>query len=199
MANTTKVQRTRDPDSKRLAIIQVGERLFAQMGFEHTKMSAIAAEAGVAVGTLYRLFPDKASLLAALHRKMEDQFIAAMHAGWSRGESYSQRFDYLIESLLEELISVRKTMPLYMMTKNIVGASDHRPGERIMKEIEALYTTAVDAGAARSFPDGYQAAIGHALIEGTFRAWIMDPTKARRLVVQKETQHLLKRAFQIRE
>ena len=128
---------------------------------------------------------------------MEEQFIAAMHRGWARGEAYSQRFDYLVECLLDELISVRKTMPLYMMTKNVVGASDHQPGERIMQEIAALYALAVDAGAARAFPDGYQAAIGHALIEGTFRAWVMDPTKARRVVVQKETQELLKRAFQI--
>ena len=197
MVKTTNTRRTRDPEAKLRAIIQAGEKLFAGKGFEHTKMSAIAAEAGVAVGTLYRLFPDKPSLLAALHRKMEEQFIAAMHRGWARGEAYSQRFDYLVECLLDELISVRKTMPLYMMTKNVVGASDHQPGERIMQEIAALYALAVDAGAARAFPDGYQAAIGHALIEGTFRAWVMDPTKARRVVVQKETQELLKRAFQI--
>jgi len=193
--NTTK--RTRDPDAKSLAILEAGEHLFARNGFERTKMSDIAKQAKVAVGTLYRLFPDKPSLLAALHKRIEDGFINAMQAGWLRGDTYPDRFDYLIESLLDELIRVRKAMPLLMMTRNIVGAARHEPGLRVMNEIRSLYQEAVDEGAARAFPDGYQAALGHAIIEGAFRAWLMEPTEARRVIVQHETQRLLKRAFQI--
>lgn len=197
MSDLRKPKRTRDPGAKFLAILKAGEYLFSANGFERTKMSDIAKRAGVSVGTLYRLFPDKPSLLAALHRQMEDGFIHAMQSGWSRGNSYPDRFDYLIENLLDELIRVRETMPLYMMTKNIVGAAQHQPGARVMNEIQTLYQEAVNMGAARSFPDGYQAAIGHALIEGAFRAWLMEPTEMRRAIVQQETQALLKRAFQI--
>ncbi len=197
MSDLRKPVRTRDPDAKYLAIIKAGEYLFSAKGFERTKMSDIANRADVSVGTLYRLFPDKPSLLAALHRQMEDGFINAMQSGWSRGDTYPDRFDYLIESLLDELIRVRETMPLYMMTKNIVGAANHQPGMRVMNEIQTLYQKAVSDGAARAFPDGYQAAIGHAIIEGAFRAWLMEPTEMRRSIVQQETQDLLKRAFQI--
>ncbi len=197
MSELKKPKRTRNPDAKFLAIIEAGEYLFSTKGFERTKMSDIANRAEVSVGTLYRLFPDKPSLLAALHKQMEDGFISAMRTGWSLGDTYPDRFDYLIESLLDELIRVRDQMPLYMMTKNIVGAANHQPGKRVIESIQSLYQDAVDQDAARAFPAGYQAAIGHAIIEGAFRAWLMEPTEARRLLVQQETQDLLKRAFQI--
>ncbi len=197
MSGEEKSVRTRDPAAKLSAIIASAQKLFAEQGYERTKMQDIAEHANVAVGTLYRSYPDKASLLAALHRQIEDDFIEAMERGWSKGASYPERFDGLVEGLLDELVRGQKRMPLYMMTRNIVGAAEHRPGERVMRAIDGLYQEAVRAKAARPFPPGYQAAIGHAIIEGAFRAWMADPTPKRRLGVERETQGLLRRAFEI--
>lgn len=197
MGNAEKSVRTRDPAAKLSAIIASAEKLFSEQGFERTKMQDIAEHANVAVGTLYRSYPDKASLLAALHRQIEDDFIRAMEDGWSKGFSYPERFDCLVEGLLDELVRGQKRMPLYMMTRNIVGVAEHRPGERVMKAIDGLYREAVKAKAARPFPPGYQPAIGHAIIEGAFRAWMADPTPMHRVQVERETQKLLRRAFEI--
>lgn len=158
-------------------------------------MSQIADVAGVAVGTVYRLFPDKASLLAALHKTMEEGFIAVMKEGWCRGMDFEDSFDCMIDSIFSELMRVHDTMPLYMMTKDMVGASKYQPGERMIREIETLYAQAVDAGTARAFPPGFQATVGHAMLEGAFRAWMLEPTAERRRIVQAETQALFKRAF----
>lgn len=51
----------------RQLVFEGAERAFAQNGVEDTKMEEIAAEAGVALGTLYNVFAGKAQLVAAIH------------------------------------------------------------------------------------------------------------------------------------
>lgn len=47
-------------------ILDAAEALFASQGYAGTTTNAIAAQAGVPIGSLYQFFPDKASLLLAL-------------------------------------------------------------------------------------------------------------------------------------
>lgn len=51
----------------RQLVFEAAERTFAEKGVEDTKMEEIAAEAGVALGTLYNVFSGKAELVAAIH------------------------------------------------------------------------------------------------------------------------------------
>jgi AcrR family transcriptional regulator len=64
---TAPVRRERaDAARNRAAILAASERLFAEYGVEAVSMDAIAAEAGVGKGTLFRRFGDKAGLATAL-------------------------------------------------------------------------------------------------------------------------------------
>jgi AcrR family transcriptional regulator len=57
-----------DAQRNRLKVLSAAERLFACHGVENVSMDAIAAEAGVGKGTLFRRFGDRAGLaLALLH------------------------------------------------------------------------------------------------------------------------------------
>ena len=57
-----------DAQRNRLKVLTAAERLFASHGVENVSMDAIAAEAGVGKGTLFRRFGDRAGLaLALLH------------------------------------------------------------------------------------------------------------------------------------
>lgn len=62
-----------DAARNRTAILAAAERLFAEHGVTAVSMDAIAAEAGVGKGTLFRRFGDKAGLAAALLNERETE------------------------------------------------------------------------------------------------------------------------------
>ncbi|MDZ4767548.1 MAG: TetR/AcrR family transcriptional regulator [Chloroflexota bacterium] len=66
-------------------ILQVARDLLDAQGVETVTMSAIALEAGVGKGTLYRNFPDKLSLCQALldhdQRDLQDRTLARLRKG----------------------------------------------------------------------------------------------------------------------
>ena len=56
-------------------ILDVAEQLFVEVGYESATTRAIAARAGVSVGSLYQFFPDKEAILKALAiRYMQTQY-----------------------------------------------------------------------------------------------------------------------------
>jgi AcrR family transcriptional regulator len=63
-----------DAVRNRRRILGAAERLFAEHGVECVSMEAIAAEAEVGKGTLFRRFGDRSSLLRALLQERESQF-----------------------------------------------------------------------------------------------------------------------------
>lgn len=60
-----------DAARNRLRILSAAERLFSERGVRCTSMDAIAAEAGVGKGTLFRRFGDRASLALAILDRSE--------------------------------------------------------------------------------------------------------------------------------
>lgn len=63
-------------EERRKDILDAALRLFAQRGFNETSVSDIAAEAGMATGTVYLYFPSKEDVLQGLHERFREQNIA---------------------------------------------------------------------------------------------------------------------------
>jgi len=59
----------------RSAVLEAAERVFAERGFEAAKMQEVAAAAGVALATLYSVFPGKAELYAAIHERRGNELL----------------------------------------------------------------------------------------------------------------------------
>jgi AcrR family transcriptional regulator len=68
-----------DAARNRLLIVDAAERLIAERGVENVSMEAIAAEAGVGKGTLFRRFGDRGGLMHALidtrERELQEELI----------------------------------------------------------------------------------------------------------------------------
>ncbi|MFG2949232.1 TetR/AcrR family transcriptional regulator [Streptomyces adustus] len=59
-------------------LLEVAARAFAQQGAD-ASLKAIAAEAGVGIGTLYRRFPAREDLVEATYRNETDRLCASAH------------------------------------------------------------------------------------------------------------------------
>jgi AcrR family transcriptional regulator len=70
-----------DAARNRRLVLEAAERLFAARGVEAVSMDAIAAEAGVGKGTLYRRFGDRAGLALALLDARERELQEAILRG----------------------------------------------------------------------------------------------------------------------
>ena len=70
-----------DAARNRRRILAAAEKLFAENGVSCTSMDAIAAEAGVGKGTLFRRFGDRASLARALLSERDSGFQEAFIRG----------------------------------------------------------------------------------------------------------------------
>ncbi|MEM1053028.1 MAG: TetR/AcrR family transcriptional regulator [Pseudomonadota bacterium] len=191
-------RREMNPEGKRSSIMEAAEKLFVAHGYTGTSIADVAKEADVAVGSVYRLFPDKPALLAALHERMEEAFIAAMEEGWNSVEGYPDRFEPMISSIFDKVAELRSVMPLYAMTKDMIGAADYQPGAKMIKRIAELYGHGVTAGALRAIPPSIQAPLGHAMVEGGMRAWMSDPLPEKLVQVKAEVTEVFRRAFVLR-
>jgi TetR/AcrR family fatty acid metabolism transcriptional regulator len=62
------------------AILSAAERVFARSGFADTKMADVAAQAGLATGTLYNYFASRDELLSSLVSRRSEELLASVKA-----------------------------------------------------------------------------------------------------------------------
>lgn len=63
-------------DFYRARLVDVAEGLFAERGFDSTKMEEIAEEAGLSLGTVYSAYSGKAAILQALHETRLEELLS---------------------------------------------------------------------------------------------------------------------------
>jgi len=187
--------RGHDPAGRRAAVLMHAAQIFAARGYEHASIAEIARAAGVAVGTVYRFFPDKPALLAALHAEIEGLIVTAMRAGWDNAPSKPQRFAAMFDALMDAAAANLPLMPLFAMTRELVGSVDYRAGDRIRAEIRALLAIGIADGQYRAVDTEVIANLGFGGIEAVLMAWAADPTPAHRARLTREVTAFFDRAL----
>ena len=66
----------KNPDVRRLEILQAAENLFAKEGYVKTSVESIIKEAGIAKGTFYYYFKAKEDILEALVEQVAEKLEA---------------------------------------------------------------------------------------------------------------------------
>ena len=129
---------------------------------------------------MFRHFPDKAALLAALHLHVETRFANRMTAARSGCEGpAAERFEPMYRALFAELAELRDLMQVMGLG---VGGADaaHEPGRLIEARIEAQYAAAVAADELRALPTGAVVHVVSGMVDGAMRYRLASPTARRR-------------------
>lgn len=131
---------------KRQKIMTAALRLFAERGFHGAPTSAIAAEAGVGVGTIYRYFKDKESLIHELCAELRQHYETAVLAELGPELGPPARLRQIFTVLLKMFIAAPdpfRFMELYYYSPYATSAASR------FREEESLVLQALTQAAAQ--------------------------------------------------
>lgn len=139
-------------------ILEVARHLVSRDG-PAVAMDTIAAEAGVAVGTLYRHFPTKAALVEAVVRDSVEQIAGAADDAWDRvvegasaGDELAKLFRVVASRHAVDAAAKEAATSLGANLPRVDGISDFEPGSpglRAWEAIGRLLAAAIDEGSIR--------------------------------------------------
>jgi AcrR family transcriptional regulator len=163
----------------RQAILDAARRLFTERGY-HVPLSAIAKDAGVGQGVLYRHFPTRLDLAYAV---FEENFVQleAIAAEPDTG-AFGRLWDRMVRLTVESAAFVEMAVDARRNTQDYTG------GERIQALISATLPRARDAGLVDAGTTVDDVLLAHRMIYGVI-ATAVDPAEVETAV--ERAQRLL--------
>jgi AcrR family transcriptional regulator len=118
-------------------ILHSAEALFAEVGFESTTTNAIAARAGVSIGSLYQFFSSKEAILGAMANRYLSQTRVVLNRALDLPEGMD--INELVMGLLETLVKLQDQRPYFLQC---LGQSRLSPA--VIESVSALYDELTD-------------------------------------------------------
>jgi AcrR family transcriptional regulator len=197
-------RRTSARDNARTAyresLLAAAEQVFVRTGFLTTKMTDIASEAGVAVGTLYNYFESKEEIFQAIMADRCAGFRAELAPLLSVVDPI-QRIRQIVHHACRQvsdhgtlfMMFVERGAGSELDIERVGGASMRDEHDRFLTILQSALQDAVDAGALRSdIPVNVQVAMLSGGLNGAFYAWFK---RKRRGAMQSIADDLLKLFF----
>jgi AcrR family transcriptional regulator len=131
----------------REAILEAAERVFATRGFAGVRMSDVAAEAGMATGTLYNYFENKGEVLRSLIAMRGNDLLRALQATYEAERDAIARIERMVQVTFESVDSHRAG---YKMLTEMAPANValRQYGGPEMLEIQSRYLALFEAAMA---------------------------------------------------
>lgn len=112
--------RERAREAARAAIVRAAQAQFSLHGYQATKMTDIAREAGVAAGTLYNYFPSKEAVFEEIVRVEGHAMLETLEARVSSTSDPVQALQVLIHELLR---TIEENRQLYAILVQVHGSA----------------------------------------------------------------------------
>ena len=143
--------RRADAVRNRTAILGAARQLVTEQGTE-VAMGEIARVAGVAVGTLYRHFPNKADLLAAVVNEYVEVLAEDAQDAWARVEAgRADAAQELLEFLERALEMIARSHTAKVVARALGAEVDYaEPETRAIEALERLIEAGREDGRLRS-------------------------------------------------
>ena len=163
---------------KSSAIIAAARTHFATRGFESTKLSDVAKDAGVAVGTIYLRYNSKAELLSGVLTDVERAFCKAMDTEEIWASPFPERFVLIAEAVLKTARS-QSDLPALMALSAFAERTDPKDKRAIISTIQGHVQSGMEKGDLRSNIDPELVAyMAHGMVEGAMRELMSNPDRS---------------------
>ncbi|HLU68175.1 MAG TPA: TetR family transcriptional regulator, partial [Kofleriaceae bacterium] len=104
-------------------ILEAAEKVFARAGFADTRMADVAAEAGLATGTLYNYFANRDELLSSLIERRGEDLLAALREAEERASEPREQLEELARAVFGYFESHRPLFAIFLEPGSISGKS----------------------------------------------------------------------------
>ena len=148
-ATSERSARRADAVRNRTAILEASKQLVTEQGAE-VAMGEIARVAGVAVGTLYRHFPNKADLLAAVVNEYVEALADDAQGAWERVESGQAEADQELLDFLERALEMVARSHAAKTVARALGAEVEHAEPENREALERLIEAGRASGRLRS-------------------------------------------------
>ncbi|WP_285488739.1 TetR/AcrR family transcriptional regulator [Amycolatopsis taiwanensis] len=147
------------PDQRRNELLDTGAWLFATRPYDEVHVEEVAEQAGVSRANLYRYFPSKRDLFAAIYRRAADDLLAVNTI--DPAGSILEQVSAGLDAHLDYFVANRQTV----LTANRVLSGDPMIQAIISDELAELRRRLIDAVVC----DGRRRAVAAA----TLHAWLV--------------------------
>lgn len=165
--NSATKKRKIDPEAKHTAILNAAMELFSSQGYAATSIAAIAGKADVAVGTVHRIFTDKANVLAAAKTQIEKRLTSTMVLAWQKPGPLETRFQTMLNAIFDEMIIIHRFMPIMALKVETHGSVED--GHYVRLAIKDFIRAEISAGNFRQMPIDHAAEIMFGMVDGATR------------------------------
>ncbi len=114
----------RDPEGKRLALLEAGLQLAEQYGLANMSVNDVAAEAGVGKGSFYVHFADRAAFLLELHSGFHEDLVARIRAACAGMPPGVERLGTAATTYLDVCLRGRMVRPLLLDMRSELHVAD---------------------------------------------------------------------------
>lgn len=112
-------------------ILRVAEALFAEVGFENATTNAVAARAGISIGSLYQFFSGKEAILEAMADRYLEQTRAALRKHFTT--TLDLDTEPFMRILIDAMLKQQEQRPYFLQ-----ALATSRPSRALAERVELL-------------------------------------------------------------
>ncbi len=162
----------RDQLARRQRIVRAALRALANSDYDQVKISEIARDSGVALGTLYRYFASKEHLFAAVFVEWQGALKKKLEKENPRGETEAER----LRDVFHRTIRAFQLQPQFYRVVMMLNATTDTYAADLYQSVSANFRDTVQMAFTGPFDADHQAIFGtvNSVLDGSLRTWVMN-------------------------
>jgi AcrR family transcriptional regulator len=173
----------RDQLARRQRIVRAALRALAGSDYDQVKISEVARDSGVALGTLYRYFASKEHLFAAAFVEWQGALKKKLEKEPPKGETEAER----LRDVFHRTIRAFQLQPQFYRVMMMLNATTDTYAADLYQSIASQFHDSAQTAFAGPFDEDREAILGtvNSVLDGALRSWVMN-----RLTIQDVYYHV---------
>ena len=162
----------RDQFARRQRIVRAALRALANSDYDQVRISEVARDSGVALGTLYRYFASKEHLFAAVFVEWQAALKKKLDKEPPNGGTEAER----LRDVFHRTIRAFQLQPQFYRVVMILNATTDAYAADLYQSVSSQFQDTVQTAFAGPFDDDHAAILGtvNAVLDGSLRSWVMN-------------------------